>query len=67
MARAASRARAENTAAICVAVHNAHVADARDVLHIEDLCPWLARRREPEARMTMAELGATFGHKFPGA
>jgi hypothetical protein len=67
MTRIRSRAEMERAATICVAIHNAHCTDNTHCIQLEDLCPWLSKpRREPEARMTMAEVGELFNHKFPG-
>lgn len=66
MARTRGRAEMERAATICAAIHNAHCTDNAHCIQVEDLCPWMPKRRQkPDTQMTMSELGAALNRKFP--
>ncbi len=66
MARARARHEAENTAAIVVAVHNAHVADEADALTLRDLCPWIPKPEEDETDCpTLGEVAEMLKRQWP--
>ena len=67
MAEGRRRAEWERAARIVCEVHNCHCTDESQTIELADVHPLLRRvKREPDAEMSISELGELLGHQFPG-